>query len=193
MKQTSAFFRAFLNDPLSVGSILPSSAATANAMIRGIEPHKNSIVLEIGCGTGAFTNAISGILPDENSYLGIEINPNLTRILRERFPALKFVNGDAGEAAEIHRKANLGKVGFIVSGLPFATLPAAASDRVLLAIDDFMRGGDCVFRTIQYGLAFYLPQAAAFRNKITARYGEPEISRLIWRNVPPVFALTWRA
>jgi phospholipid N-methyltransferase len=192
MKETAAFLKAFINDPLAVGSVVPSSTAAGEAMAFNIAPHQGSIVLEVGCGTGAFTEAIAKKLPDQKSYLGIEINHDLTEILRARFPALKFVNGDAREATKIHQQSDLGKVKYIISGLPFASLPKDVSEKVLSEIHCFMQQGDCLFRAIQYSTAFYMPSAVDFRRRMEALYGKTDISPLVWLNVPPAFALTWR-
>jgi phospholipid N-methyltransferase len=191
MRESFQFFRAFARNPFVVGSILPSSRKTAAAMAAGVHVSSDSIVLEIGCGTGALTEAIREILPEGNCYLGIEINDGLVKLLRERFPDLRFVCGDAGDAFSIHQQSGLGKVGTIVSGLPFTSLPKETSRNVFREIDRFMAEG-CAFRTIQYEIAYRLPPAIAFRRRMEERYGKAERSRLIWRNVPPVYTLTWR-
>jgi phospholipid N-methyltransferase len=192
MRESSAFIKAFVENPLSVGAIFPSSQATADVMVSQISPNNNAIVLEIGCGTGSFTNAINQILPTSNAFLGIEINKDLTVILRDRFPNLNFVNDDAGNAVAIHQNSGLGKVEFIISGLPFASLPKTVSDNVLSEVDRFMQQGNCLFRTIQYATAFYMPSAIKFRQRMEASYGKTEVSSLIWRNLPPTYVLTWR-
>lgn len=192
MKETTAFLKAFLENPLAVGSLIPSSTAAGEAMAFGIAPNENETVLEIGCGTGAFTEAIEKMLPDSKSFLGIEINEDLTKILRERFPHLQFVCGDAGEATEIHEESGLGRVKYIISGLPFASLPRDASENVLHEIDRFMRQGDCMFRAIQHSTAVYTPSATKFRRRMESLYGKTEFSPLVWLNIPPAYALTWR-
>jgi len=146
MTEATAFIKAFLDDPLGVGSVFPSSPHAAARIVKNIKPNENAIVLELGCGTGPFTEAIERILPSPNCYLGIEVNEELVRILREKFPHLNILCDDASKASEIHQKSGLGEVKYIISGLPWASLPEEVSQAVLADVDKFMQRGGCEFR-----------------------------------------------
>lgn len=192
MSEATAFLKAFLENPLTVGSVFPSSPAAAARIVRNIKPNENSIVLELGCGTGPFTEAIARKLPTPDAYLGIELNEELARILNEKFPHLHVVCGDASLASEIHQKSGLGAVRYIVSGLPFASLPEEISESVLAEVDKFMRRGKCEFRTIQYASSLLLPSAKKFRGMMNEKYGRARRSSIVWRNLPPTYIFTWR-
>ena len=192
MSEATAFLKAFLENPLSVGSVFPSSPATAKRMVKGIKPNENAIVLELGCGTGPFTEAIEKILPSPNAYLGIELNEELAGILHEKFPHLNIVCDDASRAVEIHQKSGLGAVKYIISGLPFASLPEEVSEAVLAEAHKFMQRGGCEFRTIQYATSTPLPPAKKFRRMMNKKYGKAHRSKLVWRNLPPTYIFTWR-
>lgn len=192
MSEATAFLKAFLEDPLSVGSIFPSSPHAAARMVKNVKPNENAIILELGCGTGPFTEAIEKILPSPKCYLGIEINEELARILQEKFPHLNIVCGDASRAWEIHQNSGLGEVKYIISGLPWASLPEDVSEAVLAEADKFMRLGNCEFRTIQYATSTPLPSAKKFRRMMNKKYGKAHRSRLVWRNLPPTYIFTWR-
>jgi phosphatidylethanolamine/phosphatidyl-N-methylethanolamine N-methyltransferase len=60
-----------------VGSITPSSPELARRMVAGIRPNEDNVLLELGVGTGAITKFLQEIVPDENSYLGIELDRDL--------------------------------------------------------------------------------------------------------------------
>ncbi len=77
MNENIEFLQAFLKNPGKVGSIKPSSPELAQKMIDGIAPNANSAVLELGVGTGAITKFLQNIVPDEHSYLGIELDRGL--------------------------------------------------------------------------------------------------------------------
>jgi phospholipid N-methyltransferase len=192
MSEATTFLKAFLENPLTVGSVFPSSPAAAARIVKNIQPNENAIVLELGCGTGPFTEAIERILPSPNCYLGIELNEELVRILKEKFPHLNVVCGDASRASEIHEKSGLGEVKYIISGLPFASLPEEVSKTVLADIDKFMSRGGCEFRTIQYATSIPLQSAKKFRRMMNKKYGKAHRSRLVWRNLPPTYIFTWR-
>lgn len=190
MNESIEFFQAFLKNPAKVGAIAPSSPELARKMLEGIEPSPDNIVLELGVGTGAITRFIQEKVPDERSYLGIELDRSLVRNLRKTFTGLSIVQGNAQEAVDIHRRSGFGKVGAIVCCLPFVSLPKDVGQNILHQVDELMQQG-CTFRTFQYAHGYYFPSAIRLREFMRNRYGRSKRSPLIVRNVPPAYTLTW--
>ncbi|HQU86057.1 MAG TPA: methyltransferase domain-containing protein [Pyrinomonadaceae bacterium] len=190
MKENIQFLQAFLKNPLKVGSIAPSSPELASRMIEGIAPDEDNIVLELGVGTGAITKHLLEVLPNKNSYLGIEIDKKLVDSMKKRYDGLNIVCGNAAEAYKIHKKSGLGKVGYIICCLPFVSLPNEVGEQILIEIDKFMQEG-CTVRTFQYAHGFYMPSALKLREFMRNRYGRSQKSPLIVKNVPPAYTLTW--
>jgi phosphatidylethanolamine/phosphatidyl-N-methylethanolamine N-methyltransferase len=190
MNENIEFLQAFLKNPAKVGSIAPSSPELALKMLEGIEPAADNVVIELGVGTGAITKFIKDIVPDDRSYLGIELDSSLVRLLRENFPEMNIVCGNAMETRAIHKRSGLGKVSYIVCCLPFVSLPAKVRSGVLDEVDKFMQNG-CEFRTLQYAHGYYLPSAIKFRDLMRSRYGKENRSSLVVKNVPPGYTLTW--
>jgi phospholipid N-methyltransferase len=191
MHENIQFFQAFLKNPLKVGAIAPSSSELAKRMLEGIEPNEDSVVLELGVGTGAFTKRIREITPNKESYLGIELDKNLIKCLRGKFPDMRFMRGNACKSFALHKRSKLGKVGFILSGLPFVSMPNEVNERIFGQIEQFMEQG-CTFRTFQYAHGYYMPSAIKLREFMRNRYGLSQKSPLIVKNVPPAFTLTWK-
>ncbi len=98
------FLRDFMKDPIRVGAISPSSSVLARAMINNIAIDPEDSVVELGPGTGAFTQQIR---EKTKVYLGIERNPRFTQILNRRFPDLNFVNGLAENGYHHHKDIGL--------------------------------------------------------------------------------------
>lgn len=190
MNENIQFLQAFLKNPTKVGSITPSSPELARKMIDGIRPDRNNVVLELGVGTGAITKFLEQIVPDDRSYLGIEIDPALVSVLNKNYPNLKIVRGSASEAVEIHKKSGLGKVTHIICCLPFASLPNKVGEQIHHEIEKFMEQG-CTFRTFQYAHGFYFPASVKLREFMRNRYGKSRKSPLVVKNVPPAYTLTW--
>ncbi len=191
MNENIEFLQAFLKNPLKVGSIAPSSPELAQQMVAGIRPNEESVVLELGVGTGAITKFLQDIVATRESYLGIEIDRTLVKLLKVNFPALKIVRGNACDAHSTHQKTGLGKVGYIICCLPFVSLPNDVGEKVLAEIDKFMEQG-CVFRTFQYAHGYYFPSAIKLREHMRNRYGKAKRSPLVVKNVPPAYTLTWK-
>ncbi len=191
MNENIQFLQAFLKNPAKVGAITPSSPELAQKMVKGIEPNDENIILELGVGTGAITKYLQDILPNEKSYLGIELDRSLVKSLRKNYPDLKIVCGNATETFSIHQKSGLGKVGFVICCLPFVSLPNEVGKTILLEIDKFMQQG-CTFCTFQYAHGYYFPSAIKLREFMRKRYGKAQRSRLVVKNVPPAYTLTWK-
>ena len=180
-----------MRNPLKVGAISPSSPDLARKMVEGVLADENNVVLEIGCGTGAITKFLVDLIPDRKSFLGIEIEKEFVDGLTNEFPNLNFVCEDACQTEEILKKHNLGKVSYVISGLPFVVLPPEVSEGILAQVDKLMDKG-CLFRTFQYAHGYNLPPAKKFRKRMEAKYGKTERSSLVMKNIPPAYTLTWK-
>lgn len=191
MNENIEFLQAFLKNPGKVGSIKPSSPELAQKMIDGIDPTRDSAVLELGVGTGAITKFLQEIVPDERSYLGIELDRDLVKLLKRNFPDMTIVRGNAVDAWSIHQRSGVGKVGTIICCLPFVSLPNEVGEAILQQVDKFMQQGSCTFRTFQYAHGYYFPSAIKLREFMRDRFGKAKRSQLIVKNVPPAYTLTW--
>ncbi len=190
MNENIEFLQAFLKNPGKVGSIRPSSPELAQKMIEGITPDKDNAVLELGVGTGAITKFLQEIVPDDKSYLGIELDRDLVRLLKRNFPDMQIVRGNAVDTMAIHERSGIGKIGYVICCLPFVSLPNEVGEQIMLQVDKFMQQG-CTFRTFQYAHGYYFPSAIKLREFMRTRYGKSKKSQLIVKNVPPAYTLTW--
>jgi phospholipid N-methyltransferase len=191
--QTLHFLGSFVRHPRQVGAVIPSSPILAKAMMQGLQLTAGQTLVELGPGTGAFTQAILRRLPAEARYLGVELNPRFVRHLQRRFPAaprVTFVHGSAEDVHEHHTENALPAVRAVLCGLPFASLPAAVQDNVIVSLDRLIPpGGE--FRTFQYVHAFNLPAAQRFRRRMDRLFGKGQRSRPVALNVPPAFVMRW--
>jgi phospholipid N-methyltransferase len=190
MNENLQFLRAFLKNPLKVGAVAPSSPELAAEMLQGFEPDENNIVLELGVGTGAITRRLREIIPNKDSYLGIELDGSLVKTISGKFSELNIVCGNAADAYTIHKESGLGKVRYVVCCLPFVSLPKEVSESVLEEVAKFMVEG-CTLRIFQYAHGYYLPPAIKMREFLRGRYGKSMRSPLVLKNIPPAFTLTW--
>jgi len=181
----------FLRHPTTVGTVAPSSAFLAREMVAALEPGRPQVVVELGPGTGAFTEAILDRLRPDDRLLAIELEPDFVRKLGERFPSLDCACASATQLAELARARKFAAIDHIVSGLPFASLPAATSRDVLDAIHRVLRPGG-TFTTFQYVHAYSLPRAVNFRREVADRLGDLASRSLVVRNIPPAYVLRWR-
>ncbi len=191
MNENIEFFQAFLKNPAKVGAIAPSSPELAQRMLDEIRPDEKNVVLELGVGTGAITKFLQEVVPNNESYFGIELDKGLVKSLKKNYPDLKIVCGNACETYSLYQKNGFGKVGYIICCLPFVSMPNEVGEQILREIDKFMDQG-CVFRTFQYAHGYYFPSAIKLREHLRTRYGKAKRSRLVVKNMPPAYTLTWK-
>lgn len=192
MNENIEFLQAFLKNPTKVGSITPSSPELALEMLDGIKPSEDNIVLELGVGTGAITKYLAEIIPNPSCYLGIELDEQLVDSLNRQLPDLNIVCGNALDLIDIHTKSGLGRVGYVICCLPFVVMPNEVSEQILSEATIFMSDG-CMFRTFQYAHGYYMPSAIKLREFMRNRYGKSRRSKLVVKNMPPAYTLTWQA
>ncbi len=187
---TLALLHAFFRHPTRIGAVAPSSADLARAMVSGLSLEPHQTIVEFGPGTGPFTAEIRRILPRPACYLGIEIEPRLAALLRERYPELRIVEGSAAEAPRHLAEAGRASVRAVVCGLPFASLAAPIQDGIIRAFDALVGPGGEV-RTFQYVHAFPMPAAVRFRRRMDALFGPHTRGAPLLRNLPPAYVLRW--
>ena len=180
----------FLRNPARTGAITPSSRDLACAMVRGLTLRPDQTIVEFGPGTGPFTAEIRRILPAPCCYLGVEIEPRLARLLRDRYPELRVVEGSAEDAPRYLAEAGRDSVRAVICGLPFASLAPRVQDRIVRAFDALLGPGGEI-RTFQYVHSFALPTTIRFLRRMHALFGPYTRHALVLRNLPPALVLRW--
>ena len=92
MRDRSKFLAAFVRRPFDTGSITPSSPQLATAMVETMGLSEADTVVELGPGTGVFTELIEKQLKPGARLLCMEINCGMAEELRKRFPTIHVVN-----------------------------------------------------------------------------------------------------
>lgn len=186
LKDNILFIKAFLKSPAHVGAIFPSSRALADAMTSFEELPKTKTILELGCGTGAITEAILEKISPSATYIGIELNKNCVEHLSKRFPNNTFQYGSAERIQEYLQQYHLENAEAIISGLPWAVLPEEMQNKIFDAILHNL-SADGIFVTFAYSHAKYMPRARRLKHRLEKYFDKVKTSPTIWKNVPPAF------
>ena len=128
------FFRQWLRNPRSMAALAPSGRQLTRAMMRQL-PDDARCVVELGAGTGVFTQALldRGVAPRD--LVVVELNEELHALLCGRFPNAVIVNGDARDLRSIVQRAGITHaVDAVVSGLGFLTMPREIQKQILEAV-----------------------------------------------------------
>src|SRR6056297_1630713 len=96
------FFRQALKNPKSLGALFPSSSNLAEFIARHVlKPNHGQYVLEIGAGTGRLTQALCDATIDPRRLILIEMDSDLCKYLRTKFPSLTIIHGCASNLENI--------------------------------------------------------------------------------------------
>lgn len=141
MKPFSFIFQYFLN-PRKIGAVLPSSNYLAEKMVDRIDFHNAKYIVELGPGTGVFTDKIIKSRIQHTVVMLIESNKEFCTLLQEKYKDEKnliIINGSAEEIDKYTMDFNIPYLDYVVSGLPFASLPKNASNTILIKTKKLLR------------------------------------------------------
>jgi len=176
------FLLKYIKNPTSVGAVLPSSKHLARKMVRPINFESAECIVEYGPGTGVFTEEL--LLKRKNNTLLILIEKDIAfyNILTEKYSGLRNVriyNESAENVESILLENGFEKASYIISGLPFASLPKILSKNILEATTKTLSDSG-EFITFQYTKI----KLDLFRDYFKILPLVREI-----RNVPPAFVV----
>ena len=137
------FLRGFFKNPVMVGSIIPSSKVLIDKMLGPVDWAATKLFVEYGPGVGTFTRPLLDRLAPDATLVTIDTNPDFTHYLRESIddPRLITVTGSAADVENILADRNLGSADYVLSGLPFSTLPPGVGDAIAEATAKVIRPG----------------------------------------------------
>ncbi len=161
--------------------MVPSGRQLTRQMMRQL-PADARCVVELGAGTGVFTQALltQGISP--RNLLVVELNPEFHAVLCRRFQQLQIINGDARDLQGIVAGASLdGGIDAVVSGLGFLAMPREIQKQILEAVFAVLGKGRSLIQ-FTYGPKAPIPQDLLEELGLTAtRVGFAPL------NLPPAF------
>lgn len=134
------FLQGFVEHPVMVGSIIPSSRFTIDRMLKPVRWDECQLFVEYGPGVGTFCRPVLERLRRDGRLIVIDTNPLYIDYLKATITDSRFtaVLGSAADVEDIVRAHGFDHADYVLSGLPFSTLPdgvgpaiAAATHRVL--------------------------------------------------------------
>ena len=177
------FIRSWLEKPLDIGAVTPSSKVLARTMAGYVDPDVEGPVIELGPGTGPVTEALVRQGVDPARLVLIEFNPMFCRLLRSRYPTATVVQGDAYRLRRMLGSLLRNPAAAIVSGLPLVTKPLKTRLRLINEAFALMHPG-APFIQFTYAVMSPIPQSLS---GVRA-----EASERIWLNLPPARVWVYR-
>jgi phospholipid N-methyltransferase len=176
------FLRGFLKNPVMVGSVIPSSKVLIERMLGPVKWDEVELFVEYGPGVGTFTREVLKRLPHDARLIAIDTNADFIDFLRKDIDdeRLIAVTGSAADVEKIIAVHGFAKADYILSGLPFSTLPPGVGELI----------GAATAKAIRPGGAFLVYQFSPKVRDFIAPYFERIDRGFEWVNVPPA-TLFW--
>lgn len=121
----AVFFKGFIKHPVMVGSIIPSSSSTVKKMLAPVDWDNTKLFVEYGPGVGTFCQPVLDRMRPDGTLLVIDLNEDFLTYLRHTIRDARFVavHGSAADVNDIIKSFGFAHADYILSGLPFSTLP----------------------------------------------------------------------
>ncbi len=175
--QWGVFFRGFVEEPRMVGSIIPSSRFTVDKMLGPVDWNACELFVEYGPGVGTFCRPVLDRLRRDGTLIVIDTNPLYIDYLKHAIGDSRFhaVLGSAEDVEGIVRAHGFQHADYVLSGLPFSTLPAGVGPEIAAA----------THRVLRPGGAFLVYQFSARARDFMARHFRRIDRGFEWLNVLP--------
>lgn len=131
--EVATFTRTFYHDPVSTGSLLPSSSYLAEEITQPLKKLLKQkpgplTILEVGAGTGPFTDVIAALIRPTDHADIIEIDEECAQVLKTKYANKQNIH--------VHRLSVTDwkpsyKYDLIISGLPFNSMPRPLVEEIL--------------------------------------------------------------
>ena len=156
------FLEGFLQHPVMVGSIIPSSRYTIAKMLAPVKWDECRLFVEYGPGVGTFCRPVLDRLRRDGALIVIDTNPLYIDYLRATITDSRFtaVLGSAADVEAIVQAHGRDHADYVLSGLPFSTLPDGVGPAI----------AEATWRVLRPGGAFLVYQFSARARDFMARH-----------------------
>ena len=133
----------FFRHPKMLGSIVPSSRFLIRQLLEPVDWGQARVIVEYGPGVGVITTEVLRRMGPDTMLIAIETNPDFVNYLRDSIKdeRLHVVEGSAESVDEILRRYGQSNASYIISGIPFSTIPAPVRERILLKTCEVLKPG----------------------------------------------------
>lgn len=123
-----------------LGSLIPSSRFVVDKVLGQVDWARARTVMEYGPGVGTLTGEILRRLRPDATLVAIEMNRDFVRYLRRTVPdrRLHVVEGSAADAEAELAARGLKHADYVISGIPYSTMPPEVRDRILRVTHDVL-------------------------------------------------------
>jgi len=155
-KMSKTFIKQFWKDKKMIGSMVPSSKFLAAKMLNHIPLENTKLIIELGPGTGIFTEKIIEKIDASTHLIVLELNPELCKELKAEInlPNVHIKEASADKIGEIMKEFGFEKADIIISSLPLANFSVELRNSILEIVHESLNENGS-FIQFQYSLNAY--------------------------------------
>jgi phospholipid N-methyltransferase len=141
ISQFFLFALNFVKHPNMVGWMLPSSPFVVDDVLKQVDWDNARVIVEFGPGVGTFTTKVLERMRRDATLVALEINPDFIKYLKQSVhdPRLHLVSESAAEVDKVLARLGFGHADYVISGIPFKTLPPLLRDTIVQKTHSVLR------------------------------------------------------
>jgi phosphatidylethanolamine/phosphatidyl-N-methylethanolamine N-methyltransferase len=177
------FFKRWLDKPFQLGALIPSSKALARAIAQHVvreQRQEMEYILEIGAGTGSFTQALLDAGVEPHRLICVEVDKQLYEYMKRRFPKVHVIWGSACQLKQLLPQQLHQNIALVLSGIPMMSIPSLIRDDIIEGCFHVLKPGG---KIIQFT---YSPFSSVSSKNYRLKQRRLET---VFRNFPP--ATVW--
>lgn len=184
MSEKQSFIKHFWKEKKMVGAMAPSSKFLAKKMLKHVDFTNSRVLVELGPGTGVFTEEILNKMNSDAILLVFELNESFSNHLKKHFvdKRVHIIHDSADQIETYLAKFGLEKADAVISSLPLANFPGDLRTSVLKASHNALKD-EGMYIQFQYSL-----QSKKYIKKF---FRDISLNFALF-NFPPAFVYTCR-
>ena len=180
LQEKLLFFKRWVEKPFQLGALFPSSKKlahwTAQQVVKEYQSGDQQYILEIGAGTGSFTQALLDAGIEPNRLICVEVDHELYVYLKRRFPKVHVIWGNASHLRQLIPSQLHQHIEIVVSGIPMVSIPKITRDEIIEGCFDVLKSGGKIFQFTYSPFSSVCSKSYRLKQK---RLG------VVFRNFPP--------
>ncbi|XP_031639578.1 uncharacterized protein LOC116351600 [Contarinia nasturtii] len=140
-KQVLVFAKNFLKEPVMLGAAFPSSQFVVDKVLAPIDFENSKLIVEYGAGVGNISIEILRRMRKDAKLVVFEINEDLIEFLKNEYHDDRLIASDrsAADVEEVLRENKLGQPDYIISSIPFSTMPQEVANQIMIATKSILK------------------------------------------------------
>ncbi|GAC1358886.1 MAG: rRNA adenine N-6-methyltransferase family protein [Herpetosiphon sp.] len=137
------FGRNFFKHPKMLGSLIPSSRFLIRRLLNQVKWDDARVIVEYGPGVGVFTREILQRMRPDAVLVTLDTNREFCEFVEQSLndPRLVVEHRSAAEIGAVLASRGIEQADYIISGIPFSTMPPEVRDAILVASRDILKPG----------------------------------------------------